>query len=156
MSTLMALDRLPGHLDGYGAITAELAEAIMDCAASLNLVIIDPSTGHPLHASGREYYRPRQHHRDIVGTITETCRFPSCRQPTWKCDLDHRQAFDHHHPDHGGPTDPCNLDPLCRRHHLLKHHSSLDPATTTRRFDDLAQPHRPHLHRSTPRDHPAR
>ena len=37
MSTLMALDRLPGHLDGYGAITAELAEAIMDCAASLNL-----------------------------------------------------------------------------------------------------------------------
>ncbi len=124
MSTLMALDRLPGHLDGYGAITAELAEAIMNCAASLNLAIIDPSTGHPLHASSHQYYRPRQHHRDIVGTITETCRFPSCRQPTWKCDLDHRTPFDHQHPDNGGPTDPCNLDPLCRRHHLMKHHST--------------------------------
>jgi hypothetical protein len=127
MSTLMALDRLPGHLDGYGAITAELAEAIMDCAASLNLVVIDPTSGHPLHASGREYYRPRQQHRDIAGTMAETCRFPSCRQPVWKCDLDHRKAYDHRHPEHGGPTDPCNLDPLCRRHHLMKHHSDWSP-----------------------------
>ena len=127
LSTLVALDRMPGHLDGYGAVTAELAEAIMDCAASLNLVIIDPTTGHPLHASGREYYRPRQHHRDIAVTMAETCRFPSCRQPVWKCDLDHRKAYDHQNPELGGQTDPCNLDPLCRRHHLMKHHSDWSP-----------------------------
>ena len=123
MSTLMALDRLPGHLDGYGAITAELSAAIAYCAASLNLVVIDPQTGTPLHASSRKYYRPRQADRDVAGTLAENCRFPSCRQPAWRCDLDHRTAYDHEHPERGGETSSTNLDPLCRRHHLMKHHS---------------------------------
>ena len=123
MSTLMALDRLPGHLDGYGAITAELSAAIAYCAASLNLVVIDPQTGTPLHANSRKYYRPRQADRDVAGTLAENCRFPSCRQPAWRCDLDHRTAYDHEHPERGGETSSTNLDPLCRRHHLMKHHS---------------------------------
>jgi hypothetical protein len=35
--------------------------------------------------------------------------------PARRCDLDHRIAF-----DAGGPTCPCNLQALCRAHHLAK------------------------------------
>ena len=127
MSTLMALDRLPGHLDGFGAMTPELAHAIACSAASLTLAVIDPVTGAPLHAGERRFYRPSQAHRDRATTLFQTCRFPSCRQPAWRCDLDHRDPYDHDHPDLGGPTSTDNLDPLCRRHHLMKHHTDWTP-----------------------------
>jgi hypothetical protein len=46
-----------------------------------------------------------------------TCRFPSCRQPAWRGDLDHTRPY-----DQGGLTCGCNLGGLCRRHHMLKQH----------------------------------
>ncbi|MBN9155445.1 MAG: HNH endonuclease, partial [Microbacterium sp.] len=46
------------------------------------------------------------------------CRFPGCRQPTWRCDIDHTKDA-----AHGGETRICNLAHLCRRHHILKHHT---------------------------------
>ncbi|WP_370290462.1 hypothetical protein [Nocardioides sp.] len=47
-----------------------------------------------------------------------TCRFPGCTHPATSCDLDHRTPY-----DQGGATCPCNLTPLCRRHHRAKTHS---------------------------------
>ena len=47
-----------------------------------------------------------------------TCRFPGCTHPATGCDLDHRQPY-----AAGGATCPCNLTPLCRRHHRAKTHS---------------------------------
>ncbi len=127
LTTLMALDSAPAHLAGYGAITADLAIAIATAARTLNLAIIDPATGTARHASAWHSYRPSQAHRDIVTTIAETCRFLSCRQPAWRCDLDHHEPYDHHHPDRGGQTATDNLDPLCRRHHRMKHHCGWSP-----------------------------
>ena len=43
------------------------------------------------------------------------CRFPNCTRRANRCDLDH--ATPH---ANGGPTCPCNLVPLCRRHHRAK------------------------------------
>lgn len=43
-----------------------------------------------------------------------TCRFPGCRQPARRCDIDHAVAY----PE--GGTEPANLMCLCRRHHRLK------------------------------------
>ena len=43
-----------------------------------------------------------------------TCRFPGCRQPARRCDIDHTRAWP------TGPTHPANLICLCRRHHRLK------------------------------------
>ena len=37
--------------------------------------------------------------------------------------MDHREEFNHQHPDHGGETNTKNVGPFCRRHHLIKHHS---------------------------------
>ena len=122
-STLAGLDRLPGHLEGYGAITAETALMIARSAASITTVLLDPASG-SITGTGSRTYRPSQATRDITTTLATTCRFPSCRQPAWRCDLDHRDAFDHLNPGDGGATDAANLDPLCRAHHWLKHHTS--------------------------------
>jgi len=47
-----------------------------------------------------------------------TCRAPFCVRRAERCDLDH--AVPH---SQGGPTCPCQLVPLCRRHHRAKTHS---------------------------------
>ena len=44
-----------------------------------------------------------------------TCRFPGCPTRATRCDLDHSQPH-----AKGGTTCPCNLVPLCRRHHRAK------------------------------------
>jgi hypothetical protein len=72
-------------------------------------------------------YRPRQHLADQVTTIAGTCRTPGCRQPAWRCHLDHLQPFNHLQPAAGGPTTLANLHPQCAFHHLLKHHSNWTP-----------------------------
>ena len=43
-----------------------------------------------------------------------TCRFPGCKVPATKCDVDHTIPWPY------GPTAASNLKCLCRRHHLLK------------------------------------
>lgn len=40
--------------------------------------------------------------------------------PAHRCDLDHREPFNHDDPEAGGQTVPENLHPLCRRHHRMK------------------------------------
>jgi len=48
------------------------------------------------------------------------CVFPWCSRPARSCDHDHVTPWK---PDGaGGPTCPCNLAPLCRRHHRHKTH----------------------------------
>ncbi|WP_028657134.1 HNH endonuclease signature motif containing protein [Nocardioides sp. J54] len=54
-------------------------------------------------------------HRRRVQLRDHTCRFPGCTVKATRCDLDH--SVEH---ARGGPTCPCNLVPLCRRHHRAK------------------------------------
>jgi hypothetical protein len=122
LGTLAGFDNLPGKLEGFGAIPAGLARSIAISAATITTQLVDGGTGIATHA-GSLTYRPRQELRDQVAALNGTCRFPSCRQPVWRCDLDHREPFDHADPTVGGPTSPDNLDPYCRRHHLMKHHT---------------------------------
>jgi predicted restriction endonuclease len=44
------------------------------------------------------------------------CVFPPCRKAADKCDLDHRLPF-----SQGGNTSADNLQPLCPKHHEMKH-----------------------------------
>jgi HNH endonuclease len=44
-----------------------------------------------------------------------TCSAHARRRPAVSCDLDHTVPY-----DQGGLTCPCNLAPLCRRHHRAK------------------------------------
>lgn len=49
------------------------------------------------------------------------CTAPGCRAPAYRCDLDHVVAWPQ------GPTCACNLHPLCRRHHRVKHEAGWVP-----------------------------
>ncbi|WP_075018727.1 HNH endonuclease signature motif containing protein [Pimelobacter simplex] len=64
-------------------------------------------------------YEIPDRHRQQVELRDHTCRFPYCTRAAMRCDLDH--AIPH---NRGGPTCPCNLVPLCRRHHRAKTHSA--------------------------------
>lgn len=122
LSTLAGLDRLPGHLAGHGAITAELAATIAQAAGTINLIGVHPQTG-TAAAVSQTVYRARQQVSDQIMAAAGTCRFPSCNQPAWRCDTDHRTSFDHEDPQAGGLTRLWDCDPECRRHHLLKTHT---------------------------------
>jgi hypothetical protein len=60
------------------------------------------------------YEIPDRHQRR-VRLRDHTCRFPGCPKRAEKCDLDHHLPH-----AQGGPTCPCQLVPLCRRHHRAK------------------------------------
>lgn len=52
------------------------------------------------------------------GARDQRCRFPTCNAPATDCDLDHLVPFPK------GKTEPENMQPLCRRHHRLKTHTT--------------------------------
>jgi len=69
------------------------------------------------HGQESPGYRPSPRLREFVTARDVTCRFPTCRQPVWRCDLDHSVPF-----HKGGRTCSCNLGGLCRFHHQIKQH----------------------------------
>ena len=111
LGTLAGLDNLPGSLAGFGAIPAGLARSIAASAATINALITDPDTGR-VTAAGALTYRPTQELRDQIAAILNVCQFPSCRQPVWRCDMDHRAEFNHQHPEQGGKTEPRKRRPV--------------------------------------------
>ena len=121
LDALIGLRDDPAVVAGWGAITADWARTLAKAAGSVTLLVTDPVSGAALGASARTY-RARQSVRDEIITMNPTCVFLGCSVPAVRCDLDHRDPFDHRHPERGGPTVPVNLDPLCRPHHQLKTH----------------------------------
>ena len=125
-TTLAGLDDLPGHLDGHGTITAELLRAIGKSWGTVTAVGVDPGRG-TATAVGAMTYRPGRRVSDEVIAVSGTCRAAGCRMPAGKCDLDHVEPFNHANPAAGGLTTAVNQLPLCRFHHLLKHHTEWTP-----------------------------
>ena len=117
-STLLGLDQVPGDLAGYGPIPAEMVRVIA-ADATWRRIFTDPATGKTT-GIGPRTYRPGA---DLTGTVLardRTCTFVGCRMRAGRCDLDHRDPFDHDHPDDGGQTCEENVHSLCRHHHRLK------------------------------------
>ena len=79
--------------------------------------VVDAEAGGCAHGQASPSYQPPPRLREFVTARDVTCRFPTCRQPVWRCDLDHSVPF-----DKGGKTCSCNLGGLCRFHHLIKQH----------------------------------
>ena len=74
-----------------------------------------PGAGCPVAAAGGGRYEPGAAVLRFVRARSPRCTAPRCRRPSTQCDVDHRVPWPQ------GPTCPCNLAPLCRRHHLAKH-----------------------------------
>lgn len=75
------------------------------------LVEMPVRIGLPRPSSG---YRPADRLRRYVEARDRVCRFPGCRRPAYRADLDHRDEWPR------GATSAENLQALCRRHHRAK------------------------------------
>jgi uncharacterized protein DUF222 len=117
ISTLLGCDEQPADLDGYGPITAALARRIAGDPTGTWRRLITDEDGQILDYA-RRTYRPPANLTDHVIARDTTCRFPGCRRPARRCDLDHDQPW-----GDGGETNSDNVSALCARHHNAKHHA---------------------------------
>jgi Domain of unknown function (DUF222) len=117
LGTLTRLTDSPGHLDGYGPIISEIARKTVTETVDGKWTFQVTDNGRPL-ATGTLRRRPGAAQRRHLNAVHRTCVFPGCRMPSHDCDLDHRRPF-----SSGGPTHNDNLEPLCRHHHMMRHHA---------------------------------
>ena len=116
MDTLAGLTDQPGDLAGFGPVIADVARQIAnDLDNELRIIICDEVTGEPTHIV-TPTRQPTAGQRRRVQVRDRTCVFPGCRMPARGCDIDHIQAA-----HDGGETCDCNLAPLCRHDHCIKH-----------------------------------
>jgi Domain of unknown function (DUF222) len=111
---------------GYGPILPDTLRHLTDLATrtsgTVKTIVVDPVTcpgTHPdIDTTGTttDPHDPPPAMRRAVQLRNPTCVFPGCAITATSCDLDHTIPWPH------GPTCPCNLGPLCRRHHRLKTH----------------------------------
>lgn len=104
---------LTAELSGYGPVDAASAREIAGRASSWERV----STSSAGMVLSVERYRPSEEMKRLLVARDQRCRFPGCRVPVNRCDIDHTIDA-----AHGGPTATDNLAHLCRGHHTLKHH----------------------------------
>ncbi|MCW2913638.1 MAG: endonuclease [Actinomycetia bacterium] len=103
--------RVAAAMQTMSSALAELKERW--CQTTTGQVCADLRTG----VHGHDGYRPTAGMRRLIERTHQVCAFPTCDRPAPRCDLDHTIAW-----HQGGPTCPCNMSPLCRRHHRLKQH----------------------------------
>lgn len=111
-STLAGDDDAMAELTGHGPMTPDAARILAGRAGSWDRAFLDPrgmvvETDNYVPTAGmKRFLRARDQH----------CRFPGCRAPAHRCQIDHN----HDHAK-GGPTALCNLCLFCTSHHPLKH-----------------------------------
>lgn len=104
-----------GELFGHGPVDADTLRRLAGATSAWTRIFTHPVTGNVLAV---DRYRPTPAHTRLLRVRDEHCRFPGCRRPAWRCDIDHTVAA-----ADGGPTRIGNLAHLCRRHHSLKRHT---------------------------------
>ena len=115
VTTLMGTGSAPAELNGRTPVDPVTARRLAGAASGWDRILTHPVTGALLAV---DRYRPSSDLRRHLSARDQRCRFPTCGYPPADCDIDHHQdaAF-------GGATEESNLGHLCRRHHMLKHHS---------------------------------
>ncbi|WP_420112189.1 DUF222 domain-containing protein [Pseudactinotalea sp.] len=103
-------------LDGYGPIPASAARAL--AAGSVwSRLVMDPVDRTVLELSSPKY-RPPESMARLVRAAQPTCAGVTCSVDADSCDLHHRIPYP------AGATSVWNLDPGCRRDHLLVTHGA--------------------------------
>lgn len=113
--TLIGVDATPAELNGRIPIDPATARRLVGAASGWDRILTHPVTGALLAV---DRYRPGAELRRHLSARDQRCRFPTCGYPPADCDIDHHQDA-----ALGGSTTESNLGHLCRRHHMLKHHS---------------------------------
>ena len=118
LATLARLSDTPGELAGFGPVIADIARQIAETQNSSEWSFsVTDDDGEIVH-TGVTRRRASVAMRRRVEAEYQTCVFVGCRMPAYDCDLDHRRPF-----SQGGPTHQENEGPLCRHHHMAKHHA---------------------------------
>ncbi len=93
------------------------AGQVRDWCHTAGSVVVKPVIDLEAHDPVDTRRRARSGTPRLTTVRDRTCVFPWCTRPARRCDTDH--TIPH---SRGGPTCPCNLAPLCRRHHRIKTH----------------------------------
>ncbi|GLJ80039.1 HNH endonuclease signature motif containing protein [Microbacterium imperiale] len=113
--TLTGEDDGPAELVGRSPIDAATARELAGDNTAWDRLLTHPVTGTVLECDA---YQPTAAMRRLLRARDRHCRFPGCRQPAIRCEIDHTHAA-----SDGGPTHVGNLAHLCKRHHDVKHHT---------------------------------
>lgn len=116
--TLLGADNRPAELDGYGPLHPDIARDLAGRNNGWTRLFLDPS-GMIIET---DTYTPTESMRRFLRARDQHCRFPGCRMPAHRCEIDHN----HDHAK-GGSTSIDNLSHFCRTHHTLKHPDIPDP-----------------------------
>ena len=127
LETLVGLSEEPGELHGFGPVVADVARRIVSgqTAAEWRVTVTDSRSGDPIHV-GTTRRRPDAGMRRGVEARHRRCVFPGCRMPATQSDIDHTTPW-----AQGGSTNPDDLAPLCRYHHVRRHLYGWSYARTT-------------------------
>jgi hypothetical protein len=101
--------------DCTGVAAAALRAAATAARRATARAAADADAGGCAHLGSTIAYRPSPLLHQYITARDQTCRFPRCRQPASRGDLDHTVPY-----GEGGRTCRCNLGGLCRFHHRLK------------------------------------
>jgi hypothetical protein len=113
--TLMGVDDAAAEIDGRLPVDVETARRLAGASAGWDRILTHPMTGAVLTV---DRYRPTAEMIRFLKSRDVRCRFPGCGHAAADCDVDHTADA-----ALGGATSRENLGDLCRRHHVLKHHS---------------------------------
>ncbi len=118
LATLTELSNAPGELAGYGPVIADIARRVASeqTGACWQFSVTDDDG--KIIANDVTRRRPTAAMKRQIESEYRTCVAPGCRMPACDCDLDHRRPY-----SKGGPTHNHNMGPLCRYHHMAKHHA---------------------------------
>ena len=107
----------PATAGPAGILSRALRAAAAAASRAAARAAADLAAGGCAHTAATPAYRPPPRLQEYIAARDLTCRFPCCRQPAWRGDLDHTRPY-----HNGGLTCGCNLGGLCRSHHILKQH----------------------------------
>lgn len=111
-SSLIGADDRPAELDGVGPLHPDIARDLAGRCGGWSRLFLDP-TG---TVTATDAYSPTEAMRRHLRARDQHCRFPGCRMPVHRCQIDHN----HDHAK-GGRTSIDNLSHFCTGHHTLKH-----------------------------------
>lgn len=114
--TLIGVSTEPGQLSGFEPVIAEIAKKTVYENIDGEWTFTVTDQGEPV-ATGTLSRRPTASQQRQIRANYPTCVFPGCRFKAYDCDLDHRRPH-----AAGGATHNDNLGPLCRHHHMTRHH----------------------------------
>ena len=117
-TTLAGADDKIAELDGHGPLHPDIARDLAGRNTGWSRLFLD-STGMVVET---DTYTPTEGMRRFLRARDQHCRFPGCRMPVHRCEIDHN----HDHAK-GGKTRIDNLGHFCRGHHTLKHPDMPDP-----------------------------